>query len=76
MDYDVVKMLVNILQFNYPDTLHVALVINAPYLFSACWAIIRPWLDPVTAAKALFVKKDQLVEYFLYFTRENIPNEV
>jgi uncharacterized protein YeeX (DUF496 family) len=64
MDYDAVKLLVNILQYNYPDTLHVALVINAPFLFSACWAIIRPWLDPVTAAKALFVSKQQLLEYF------------
>ncbi len=64
MDYDVVKLLVNILQFNYPDTLSVALVINSPFLFSACWAIIRPWLDPVTAAKVGFVKKDDLKNYF------------
>lgn len=73
MDYDVVKLLVEILQFNYPDTLHVALVINAPFIFSACWVIIRPWLDPVTAAKALFVKKEQLLEYF---PAENIPEEL
>lgn len=64
MDYEVLKMLINILQFNYPDTLRVALVINAPFLFSACWAIIRPWLDPVTAAKAMFIKKEQLEDYF------------
>jgi hypothetical protein len=64
MDYDAVKLLVNILQFNYPDTLHLALVINSPWMFSACWAIIRPWLDPITAAKALFVNKNQLTEYF------------
>ncbi len=64
MDYEVLKLLVNILQFNYPETLSVALVINAPFFFSACWAVIRPWLDPVTAAKALFIKKEQLSEYF------------
>jgi hypothetical protein len=39
-------------------------VINSPFLFSACWAIIRPWLDPVTAAKVGFVKKDDLKTYF------------
>lgn len=64
MDYEVVKLLVNILQFNYPDTLHVALIINAPFLFSACWAIIKPWLDPVTAAKAQFIRKEELMNFF------------
>jgi CRAL/TRIO domain len=33
--------------FNYPETLLTAYVVNAPFLFWACWAIIRPWLDPV-----------------------------
>lgn len=73
MDYDVLKLLVNILQYNYPDTLHLALVINAPFLFSACWAVIRPWLDPVTAAKALFIGKPQLAEYF---PEDAIPIEI
>lgn len=56
MDYDAVKLIVNILQYNYPETLSVALILNAPMLFSACWAVIKPWLDPVTAAKCVFVK--------------------
>ena len=29
-------------------------------LYQACWAIIRPWLDPVTAAKAQFINLDQI----------------
>lgn len=70
MDYEVVKMLINILQFNYPDILHHALVVNAPFLFSACWAIIRPWLDPVTAGKVLFVSFDQLSDHI---PTEHIP---
>ena len=56
MDYDAVKLIVNILQYNYPETLSVGLILNAPMLFSACWAVIKPWLDPVTAAKCVFVK--------------------
>jgi hypothetical protein len=72
MDYDGLKLLVNILQFNYPDTLEVALVINAPFLFSACWAIIRPWLDPISAAKAVFINKAQLADYF---PQESLPKE-
>lgn len=64
MDYDALKILINILAFNYPETLSVAYVINPPFIFSACWAVIRPWLDPVTAAKAVFIKKDQLPTHF------------
>ena len=37
MDYDVVKLLIDILQFNYPETLLTAYVMNAPFLFWACW---------------------------------------
>ena len=55
MDYEVLKMLIDILQYNYPETLGTAYVVNSPFLFWACWAIIKPWLDPVTAAKAQFV---------------------
>jgi hypothetical protein len=63
MDYDAIRLLVNILQFNYPDTLNVALVINSPLIFSACWAIIRPWLDPVTVSKVAFVNSAQFKKY-------------
>jgi len=64
MDFEVVQLLISILQYNYPETLATALVVDAPFLFSACWAIIRPWLDPVTAAKALFISRAQLPAYF------------
>ncbi len=55
MDYEAVKALVSILQSNYPEVLNLALVVNSPFIFSACWAVIRPWLDPVTASKVQFV---------------------
>jgi hypothetical protein len=63
MDYEILKMLIEILQFNYPETLSVALVVSAPMLFSACWMIIRPWLDPVTAAKCTFLSTSQLTNH-------------
>jgi hypothetical protein len=63
MDYEVVQLLINILRFNYPETLSVAFIIDSPMLFSACWSMIRPWLDPVTAKKALFVSNSKLLHY-------------
>jgi hypothetical protein len=63
MDYEMVKILVHILQTHYPDTLEKVYVVDAPFLFWACWAIIKPWLDPVTAEKVTFVKRAELKEH-------------
>ena len=63
MDYDVVKLLVHILQFNYPEILSAALIVNSPMIFSACWQIIRLLIDPVTAAKCIFIRANQLADY-------------
>lgn len=63
MDYEAVKMLVHILQYNYPEILSCALIINSPIIFSACWQIIRLMIDPVTASKCIFLKPGQLKTY-------------
>jgi hypothetical protein len=63
MDYEVLKLLIDILGYNYPETLSTAFVVNSPFIFSACWAIIRPWLDPVTAAKAQFIDNKKLLNF-------------
>lgn len=63
IDYEAVKLIVSILQYNYPETLADALILNAPYFFSACWMIIKLWIDPVTAAKVKFVSSAELSKY-------------
>ena len=63
MDYEITRAAVSILQANYPETMHVTLVCNAPFIFNACYSIIRPWLDPVTAAKVAFIRVNKLHEY-------------
>ena len=35
----------------YPERLETLYMINAPFTFSILWAIIKPWIDPVTVAK-------------------------
>ena len=35
----------------YPERLYRLYMINAPWFFTAIWAMIRPWLDPITANK-------------------------
>lgn len=63
MDYEAVRSAVELLQNNYPETLNTALVCNAPFAFSACYAVIRPWLDPVTAAKVAFIRGRGILDF-------------
>ena len=39
----------------YPERLHKLLMINAPSTFTFLWAVVRPWLHPVTAEKIQIV---------------------
>lgn len=64
MDYEAVKQLIQILQSHYPDTLESLYVVDAPFIFSACWAIIKMWIDPVTANKIQFIRKADLTKFF------------
>lgn len=70
MDFEVVQLMVNILQKYYPEVLNLALIVNAPFVFSACWSVIRPWLDPVTAKKVEFVNSQQV---FNFIEESQIP---
>lgn len=64
MDYEAVKQLINILQAHYPDTLENLYVVDAPFIFSACWAVIKMWIDPVTANKIQFIRRAELEKFF------------
>jgi hypothetical protein len=40
---------------HYPERLGMALIINAPRLFSGLWSWIKRFVDPNTVAKVRFV---------------------
>jgi len=69
MDYEAVKCLIDLLAYNYPDILGNTLVVDSPFFFWACWAIIKPWIDPTAASKVLFVSKAELTTHI---PKENI----
>jgi hypothetical protein len=54
MDYTPVKFMIKVFEANYPESLGVVLVHNAPWLFQGVWKVIRGWLDPVVAGKVHF----------------------
>jgi hypothetical protein len=43
-----------ILQRHYPERLYRAYVCNPPWVFSTFWAVIKPFVDPVTKTKICF----------------------
>uniref|UniRef100_A0A7S0BC14 CRAL-TRIO domain-containing protein n=1 Tax=Rhodosorus marinus TaxID=101924 RepID=A0A7S0BC14_9RHOD len=47
----------NILQNHYPETLGIAVCVEAPALFSTMYKMIKPFIDPDTAKKIQFVSK-------------------
>jgi len=63
MNYQFVQFLTTIFANYYPETLAHILILDAPWLFSTCWAIIRLWIDPNTASKIQFVSRAQLPQY-------------
>ncbi|XP_069186564.1 uncharacterized protein [Procambarus clarkii] len=74
MDYAVLKTLYTIMTDHYPERLGVCLVLNAPFIFSACWVIIRSWLDDNTAGKIKFIKSDD--ELSLYIDPTFLPADL
>ena len=51
----VFKATTRIDQDYYPERLSRMIIINAPLSFRGLWAMIRPWLDPKTAAKVIIL---------------------
>eukprot|EP00979_Chaetoceros_neogracilis_P015930 scaffold6683_cov264-Chaetoceros_neogracile.AAC.2 len=62
-DYEVAQILVYILKTYYPETLEHIIFVDSPWIFSACWTIIKQWLTPVTLEKVLFLTKSDLSKY-------------
>ncbi|KIV99890.1 hypothetical protein, variant [Verruconis gallopava] len=65
MDYAPVKFMIKCFEANYPESLGVVLVHNAPWIFNTVWKIIRGWLDPVVASKIHFTNNLKDVQEFI-----------
>lgn len=61
------KVLMKVMQDQFPERLGVAFTCNAPALFSAMWKMVSPWIDPVTKAKFQIVPRGQSEETLLRY---------
>jgi hypothetical protein len=55
---DVIKRMLKVTQDYYPETMDQCFVINAPTVFSACWAVVKPLLAERTVKKVKILGKD------------------
>lgn len=63
----------NIGQHYYPETMGRFFVINAPYLFTTVWHVIKGWLDPVTVEKIQILGSGADKTLLQYIPAENLP---
>jgi hypothetical protein len=62
-------------QDRYPETMGRFYIINAPWAFAAVWAIIRPWLDAVTASKVEILGSGYQAKLLEQIPAENLPKQ-
>jgi len=49
------KYTLQILQGHYPERMYRAYICHPPFIFRTFWAVIKPFIDPVTKDKVVFV---------------------
>jgi len=72
---DYVSAAASIGQLRYPGRMGKFFIINASWAFSAIWAMIRPWLDEVTASQVEIVGGGYKEVLLKQIPKENLPKE-
>eukprot|EP00428_Durinskia_dybowskii_P077443 CAMPEP_0170354994 /NCGR_PEP_ID=MMETSP0117_2-20130122/409_1 /TAXON_ID=400756 /ORGANISM="Durinskia baltica, Strain CSIRO CS-38" /LENGTH=508 /DNA_ID=CAMNT_0010609009 /DNA_START=73 /DNA_END=1595 /DNA_ORIENTATION=+ len=58
----------------YPETLGRIMIVNAPNVFPMIWGVMKPWFDPITAAKVKILGTDYQVKLHDAVGGENLPS--
>ncbi|WFD33010.1 hypothetical protein MSPP1_004067 [Malassezia sp. CBS 17886] len=61
-------------QYYYPETMGKFYVINAPYIFSTVWSVVKGWLDPVTTDKIQILGSSYMGELKKQIPLDHIPS--
>jgi len=64
LDYELLKIMLEIFQNYWPERLNLAVVINAPKLYDVVWKLVKKMLDPETAKKVVFTTAKSLNQQF------------
>jgi len=72
---DYVMQAASIGQDRYPESMGKFYIINAPWAFTAVWAVIKPWLDEVTVSKIQILGSGYKPELLKQIPAENLPTD-
>jgi len=72
---DYVFQAASIGQDRYPECMGKFYIINAPFMFSAVWSVIKPWLDEVTVSKVDILGSNYKATLLKQIPVENLPKE-
>ncbi|WFD05404.1 hypothetical protein MVES1_000734 [Malassezia vespertilionis] len=61
-------------QYYYPETMGRFYIINAPFIFTTVWSVIKGWLDPVTTEKIQILGSSYIGELSKQIPVESIPS--
>ncbi|KIK70320.1 hypothetical protein GYMLUDRAFT_32319, partial [Collybiopsis luxurians FD-317 M1] len=70
---DYVMSAASIGQDHYPETMGKFYIINAPFLFTGVWSVVKPWLDEVTVAKIQVLGAKNKEVLLAQIPEENLP---
>jgi hypothetical protein len=63
-------------QDRYPERMGKFYLINAPFMFSTIWSVIKGWLDPVTQAKIKILGSGYQKELFEAMDPSSLPKDL
>ncbi|MBW0491284.1 hypothetical protein O181_030999 [Austropuccinia psidii MF-1] len=63
-------------QSYYPETMGKFYIINAPYLFSTVWSLVKPWLDEVTVKKIMILDSSYPKTLLLQISPDSLPKSL
>eukprot|EP01117_Protostelium_nocturnum_P003498 TRINITY_DN1455_c0_g3_i2.p1 TRINITY_DN1455_c0_g3~~TRINITY_DN1455_c0_g3_i2.p1 ORF type:complete len:294 (+),score=106.87 TRINITY_DN1455_c0_g3_i2:281-1162(+) len=63
LDMALSKVWSDLLASKYPEGLGICLLVDAPWIFSAFWKVLRGFLDVKTREKFVFISREQLKDY-------------
>lgn len=71
----VVNELSSVSQDNYPETLGMLFIVNAPTLFAAIWSVVKGWLDENTVSKIHLLGSNYQKQILEHVEAANLPKE-
>jgi len=63
MDLTMARTWMEMLSTRYPECLGQGFLLNAPWIFSAFWGLLKPFIDPKTFKKLQWVKSADLLNF-------------